>query len=259
MSDGEVFLAGRAAKKSVSARSACRPSSGEITLAPWQADGVDAGCSVRRASSQTSTCGRSSSRPARRPVRRAEAVRARSAAGGSLDWSLATAAGRVRRRRGGGAARRADRSRPPTRGRRRRDPLGVGARRAGGGARRGREHVCRARRRRPVREPTLFDAVVAAVRAGADGAVPACRSPTRQAVDADGAVVATLDRARLVAVQTPQAFRADALRAAHAGGARPPTTPRSSRRPAAGSWSSPGETTQPQDHRHPTTWLGLPR
>jgi 2-C-methyl-D-erythritol 4-phosphate cytidylyltransferase len=32
-------------------------------------------------------------------------------------------------------------------------------------------------------------------------------------------VVATLDRTELVAVQTPQAFRADALRAAHAGAA----------------------------------------
>jgi 2-C-methyl-D-erythritol 4-phosphate cytidylyltransferase len=35
----------------------------------------------------------------------------------------------------------------------------------------------------------------------------------------DRAVVATPDRATLVAVQTPQAFRAAALRAAHAGGA----------------------------------------
>jgi len=31
-------------------------------------------------------------------------------------------------------------------------------------------------------------------------------------------VVETLDRAELVAVQTPQAFRADVLRAAHTGG-----------------------------------------
>ena len=35
----------------------------------------------------------------------------------------------------------------------------------------------------------------------------------------DGVVVATPDRSRLVAVQTPQAFRADVLRRAHAGGA----------------------------------------
>ncbi len=35
---------------------------------------------------------------------------------------------------------------------------------------------------------------------------------------ANGVVAATLDRDELVAVQTPQAFRADALRAAHAKG-----------------------------------------
>jgi 2-C-methyl-D-erythritol 4-phosphate cytidylyltransferase len=38
-------------------------------------------------------------------------------------------------------------------------------------------------------------------------------------VDPHGNVVATPDRATLVAVQTPQAFRAAALRAAHDGGA----------------------------------------
>ena len=36
--------------------------------------------------------------------------------------------------------------------------------------------------------------------------------------DAEGTVVATPDRATLVAVQTPQAFRADVLRKAHASG-----------------------------------------
>jgi 2-C-methyl-D-erythritol 4-phosphate cytidylyltransferase len=41
---------------------------------------------------------------------------------------------------------------------------------------------------------------------------------TVKVVDADGTVVATPDRATLVAVQTPQAFRAAALRAAHAAG-----------------------------------------
>jgi 2-C-methyl-D-erythritol 4-phosphate cytidylyltransferase len=66
----------------------------------------------------------------------------------------------------------------------------------------------------------LFAAVIDAVRAGADGAVPAVTvADTIKEVDADGVVVATPDRARLVAVQTPQAFRADVLRRAHAGGA----------------------------------------
>ena len=41
---------------------------------------------------------------------------------------------------------------------------------------------------------------------------------TIKVVDAAGAVVATPDRSSLVAVQTPQAFRADVLRRAHARG-----------------------------------------
>jgi len=42
---------------------------------------------------------------------------------------------------------------------------------------------------------------------------------TIKIVDDEGAVVATPDRHALRAVQTPQAFRAALLRAAHAGGA----------------------------------------
>jgi 2-C-methyl-D-erythritol 4-phosphate cytidylyltransferase len=73
---------------------------------------------------------------------------------------------------------------------------------------------------RPFAGLDLFAAVIAAVRAGADGAIPAIAvADTIKEVDADGVVVATPDRARLVAVQTPQAFRADVLRRAHAGGA----------------------------------------
>lgn len=73
---------------------------------------------------------------------------------------------------------------------------------------------------RPFAGAELFDAVIAAVRAGADGAVPALPvADTIKEVDADGVVLATPDRAHLVAVQTPQAFRAEILRRAHAGGA----------------------------------------
>jgi 2-C-methyl-D-erythritol 4-phosphate cytidylyltransferase len=73
---------------------------------------------------------------------------------------------------------------------------------------------------RPAASPALFAAVVEAVRAGADGAVPGLPLvDTIKRIDAEGAVVATEDRAALVAVQTPQAFRAAALRAAHALGA----------------------------------------
>ena len=71
---------------------------------------------------------------------------------------------------------------------------------------------------RPYATGALFEAVVAAVRAGADGAVPGMAvSDTVKRVH-DGRVVETLDRSELVAVQTPQAFAAAVLRRAHAGG-----------------------------------------
>ena len=68
---------------------------------------------------------------------------------------------------------------------------------------------------RPFADPSLFDRAVAAVVAGADGAIPAIAVTDTIKVVADGVVVATPDRASLVAVQTPQAFRADVLRRAH--------------------------------------------
>jgi 2-C-methyl-D-erythritol 4-phosphate cytidylyltransferase len=69
---------------------------------------------------------------------------------------------------------------------------------------------------RPLATPPLFDAAIAAVRAGAAGAV--CAVPLTDTVKrVDGADVAeTLDRRQLVAVQTPQAFAAAGLREAHA-------------------------------------------
>ena len=72
---------------------------------------------------------------------------------------------------------------------------------------------------RPLASAELFARVVAAVRAGADGAIPAVAvADTIKIVDNGGVVIATPDRSTLVAVQTPQAFRAAVLRAAHAGG-----------------------------------------
>jgi len=69
---------------------------------------------------------------------------------------------------------------------------------------------------RPLASPALFAAVVDAVAGGADGAIPGVPvADTLKRVE-DGAVRATLDRDDLVAVQTPQAFRADVLRRAHA-------------------------------------------
>jgi 2-C-methyl-D-erythritol 4-phosphate cytidylyltransferase len=72
---------------------------------------------------------------------------------------------------------------------------------------------------RPLASAALFEAVIAAVvDGGADAAVPGVPvSDTVKRVAADRSVVETLDRTALVAVQTPQAFRAAALRGAHRG------------------------------------------
>lgn len=68
---------------------------------------------------------------------------------------------------------------------------------------------------RPAARPALFTAVIDAVEAGADAAVPGV--PLVDSVRrCDGAAI---DRDELVAVQTPQAFPAAVLRAAHAPGA----------------------------------------
>lgn len=65
---------------------------------------------------------------------------------------------------------------------------------------------------RPLAPDALFQAVIEAVVDGADAAFPAV--PVHDTIrHLDGGVV---DRSQLVAVQTPQAFRAGALRNAHA-------------------------------------------
>jgi 2-C-methyl-D-erythritol 4-phosphate cytidylyltransferase len=71
---------------------------------------------------------------------------------------------------------------------------------------------------RPLAAPALFEAVVDAVTLeDADGAVPGVPpSDTIKVVDGAGYVAGTVERSTLVAVQTPQAFRAGALRRAHA-------------------------------------------
>ena len=71
---------------------------------------------------------------------------------------------------------------------------------------------------RPLAGEALWKAVLEAVEGGADGAIPACPvTDTIKKKTSDGALV-TLDRSELVAVQTPQAFRAEAIKQAHAGG-----------------------------------------
>lgn len=71
---------------------------------------------------------------------------------------------------------------------------------------------------RPLASPALFRAVVDALSGGADGAIPGVSlSDTVKRVTGE-VVRETLPREELVAVQTPQAFRAAVLRRAHAEG-----------------------------------------
>ena len=73
---------------------------------------------------------------------------------------------------------------------------------------------------RPFASTSLFERVVSALVDGVDAAIPGVAvADTIKQVDASGRVVATPSRDALRAVQTPQAFVARSLRAAHAGGA----------------------------------------
>ncbi len=70
---------------------------------------------------------------------------------------------------------------------------------------------------RPLASAALFQAVVGAIADGIDGAIPGLPMlDTVKLVDG-GVVQRTLDRRAVVRVQTPQAFRASALRRAHEG------------------------------------------
>ena len=71
---------------------------------------------------------------------------------------------------------------------------------------------------RPLATAELWQKVIDAVEAGADGAVPAVAVTETIKRVQDDTIMETLDRHQLVLVQTPQAFRAAALRAAHVGG-----------------------------------------
>ena len=68
---------------------------------------------------------------------------------------------------------------------------------------------------RPLATDGVFERVIQAVRAGADAAIPVIDLTDTIRWRGGG----TADRRKLAAVQTPQAFRAGALRAAHAAGA----------------------------------------
>ena len=70
---------------------------------------------------------------------------------------------------------------------------------------------------RPLASPELFARVIDAVRNGAAAAVPGLPVTDTVKRVAGDHVEATVPRERLVTVQTPQAFRADVLVAAHRG------------------------------------------
>jgi 2-C-methyl-D-erythritol 4-phosphate cytidylyltransferase len=71
---------------------------------------------------------------------------------------------------------------------------------------------------RPLARDSIWHATLDAVRRGADAAIPTVQvTDTIKQIQPDGSLL-TLDRSRLVAVQTPQAFRASVLRQAHASG-----------------------------------------
>jgi len=74
---------------------------------------------------------------------------------------------------------------------------------------------------RPLAPPDMIRRLVDLIRtSNADGVVPGLAvADTIKRVDADGTVIATVDRSDLVAVQTPQLFRAASLREAHAADA----------------------------------------
>ncbi len=72
---------------------------------------------------------------------------------------------------------------------------------------------------RPLAPLGLWRAVIDAVLAGADAAIPAAPVTDTVKEVGDGGHLVTLDRSRLVAVQTPQAFRLSVLKEVHRPGA----------------------------------------
>ena len=109
---------------------------------------------------------------------------------------------------------------------------------------------------RPLTPPEVVDRVVAALRAGAEGVVPALAvADTVKRVGPDGSVAETLERGALRAVQTPQGFPGG--RAARGAGRprrrTPPTAPRWSRRSAAPSSASTATSARSRSRRPPTS------
>ena len=109
---------------------------------------------------------------------------------------------------------------------------------------------------RPLTPPALIVRVVESLRAGHAAVVPALPlSDTIKAVDANGVVLGTPERAGLRAVQTPQGFATGLLlrayRARLLGPMSPTTRPSSSRWAARSRWS----TATRWRSRSPTSWI----
>ena len=68
---------------------------------------------------------------------------------------------------------------------------------------------------RPLATTALFKSVVRAIEQGADAAVPALALTDTLKRVSGGAVVGAIERDEVMAVQTPQAFRAEVIRRAH--------------------------------------------
>ena len=71
---------------------------------------------------------------------------------------------------------------------------------------------------RPLATAALFTKVIDAIKDGADAAVPALALADTLKRVREGVVVGGVDRDQVMAVQTPQAFRAEVLRQAHSLG-----------------------------------------
>ncbi len=155
-----------------------------------------------------------------------------------VEWTLAAferrGAGRRDRRRGPAGERRGARRHLRARGHRgggRREPLGLG----GGDAGAGRDRAVVVHdAARPLITPELIDAVLGRLAPRPDCAGVVAAAPLTDTVKGPGRseVARTLDRSRLWAAQTPQAFRAEALREALADPAA------RARRPTMRCWSS---------------------
>src|SRR4051794_1373208 len=77
------------------------------------------------------------------------------------------------------------------------------------------EHVLVHDAARALAPTTVFDAVITALRAGADAVIPVLPLTDTVKRVADGHVLGTVDRSELYAVQTPQGFSRSVLADAH--------------------------------------------